>query len=1446
MGGVVDAVVDVVVGGLDLVTGGLFSAGMDLVSKTLAPELDNKVGTSPGDRKQVIRSAAAAMVGIKGVAQIGGVLFFAEDVKSGDYLHLGIAICGHRKPAGVPVITGVNRVFMDDEEVPLGESHDGKLYVHVYDGSQQTIDDIEPELKNLPSWRNDMVGRGICFAHVKMKYDTTLYPSSVPAFVFEVRSIAEDAVSYTSDRVLEYLRDDFGATDDEIDIDSFNQALQICKESVLTADTDENGDQVSESRYCANGTYDYNETHKNILGKLIASCGGQLTYMNGTFGLQVGAYNGPADFVLTEDDMVGDVSVQPMPDRRSLINIVKGTYVWPEAKFQEVDFPEVRSEELIARDGEELDTDLDLEFVHSPYQAQRLAQLKLSKARLTTLKVPCNLRGYECFLGRNIKVRLPHVGFDDQECIVEGWEMAHDKGVTLTLRTDSPDLYTDIIGRIPLLPPNINLPNPRECDPVTGFRFSEMEQDNVWQVRLAWDHANPGSIYEYRITLELNDNGQWVEKGTAVSRSTFWQFTAPVSGIYRATIVAVNRFDVLSNPVSNEFTINIPGLTVMSLAVTAIDNQGYPCSAWLSADVAGVDAFPAGSVTCEWEAAREGEDWLPVVTGGGNRIKLSGLDEGRQRVRVRAIPPYGIRSSWVETLFTVYAAEVPESLTFTADDSHQRWGKLAWSGAGQSWDIELRNTSGVALWNTTTTERSCWLDWQNPGSYTAAVRTRAGGTVTKWNSLGVTVDDLKAPTNLTFTADYTGASGGVLGWTDNDDRMELCEMELLSGSRIIHTAMTGSQQTMLPVLAPGNYTARVRCRWRDSVSSWATLALDITENITPPSDLVFRVTDESAWLGELTWATGGHTSELEIINDTSGQAITSVTLLNGYYHVPLLAVGGYTVRVRTVGTWSKSDWVITTIAVGKPAAPANLNYRETADNPASAGRLEWDASPTASISGYDVALLNSGGQVVLSTRVQGTWFDIGNIANGSYTAAVRAVSLLASEVSDSITTDFAVAALGTPVNLQVSEKLVESGTGFTSEVTLKWQSNDSRTQSYDVEFRPAGETGWSGFYSGPSVTASRQGLTTGDYRFRVRARAAALESGWADISLNVRGMETAPPDVTNLQLSGITGQMAQLSWDTITAPDVINGGSVHVRHTPHTGTSATWATAVPLTERLPGTTTLVQVPLLPGTYLVKCVNPADYWSENAAAVVSNMSALVGYNRIVERQEPDAWPGDKNKAVIDAGGSLTLADNDSNDDPPYYIMDAPLDLGGVFTVRLHLECDGTVYERDTIDDRTDPIDSWPMFDGAQPGGTSLQYYVSCTNDNPADAGAVWTGWTRFFVGEFRARAFRLKVALINPTPAAAGTLAGLKLIADVPDRTEKAQGMSAPAAGLPVSYQRKFMAPAMIAITAHAMTAGDYYQITSSTADGFTIRFYNNAGQGVARTFDYSAVSYGEG
>ena len=76
------------------------------------------------------------------------------------------------------------------------------------------------------------------------------------------------------------------------------------------------------------------------------------------------------------------------------------------------------------------------------------------------------------------------------------------------------------------------------------------------------------------------------------------------------------------------------------------------------------------------------------------------------------------------------------------------------------------------------------------------------------------------------------------------------------------------------------------------------------------------------------------------------------------------------------------------------------------------------------------------------------------------------------------------------------------------------------------------------------------------------------------------------------------------------------------------------------------------------------------------------------------------------------------------------------------------------------------------------------------------------------------------------------------------RTESGEDVVSNASGTTINFTNSFFAVPSIGISAQGLVSGDYYQITSKSKTGFTIRFYNSSNTGISRTFDYQVVGHG--
>lgn len=139
----------------------------------------------------------------------------------------------------------------------------------------------------------------------------------------------------------------------------------------------------TEPRYRASGVVFANEPWINIEEHFAQAMGGQLVERGGTISCDVGAAKTPVGS-FTDKQLLRDVemSYQAKIGRDKLVNTVVAKYVDPALFYQENSAPIRRSLADITADGEPREQSIDLVFVTSGTQAQRVAEIVRRKARI--------------------------------------------------------------------------------------------------------------------------------------------------------------------------------------------------------------------------------------------------------------------------------------------------------------------------------------------------------------------------------------------------------------------------------------------------------------------------------------------------------------------------------------------------------------------------------------------------------------------------------------------------------------------------------------------------------------------------------------------------------------------------------------------------------------------------------------------------------------------------------------------------------------------------------------------------------------------------------------------------------------------------------------------------------------------------------------------------------
>ena len=381
-----------------------------------------------------------------------------------------------------------------------------------------------------------------------------------------------------------------------------------------------------------------------------------------------------------------------------------------------------------------------------------------------------------------------------------------------------------------------------------------------------------------------------------------------------------------------------------------------------------------------------------------------------------------------------------------------------------------------------------------------------------------------------------------------------------------------------------------------------------------------------------------------------------------------------------------------------------------------------------------------------------------------------------------------------------------------------------------------------------------------------------------------------PPDPQNVSVEATTKNEAIVKWNTNFAYAGNRQELVAViRHSSETDGSGLWPNTTFIRE-VSALTSYLILPLMNGEYLVKFRDKEGNKSQNAGSAVINLpdelpKLLV--QTVREDQGIAPFPGQRNDCFYsDEYDALVLDTDDEIDDKKdfeqgypqnidfggtlktsgQYFFENIVDLGGIFTVQFNriLKIRG-LYPNDTIDLHFTKIDKWSDFDGDLPDETNaiLKFRKSnsaITIDEMKDENEefvlledgskvtqestnVFEDFVPLENGRYTGRVFQFGLNLTSEyndqTPLVDEL--GYELLFE--NRTESSSFSSGAGAKV-VTFDKAFVQPPKIGITAINMATGDYYVISSESRTGFSITFFNSSNSAIDRTFSYHANGFG--
>ena len=452
-----------------------------------------------------------------------------------------------------------------------------------------------------------------------------------------------------------------------------------------------------------------------------------------------------------------------------------------------------------------------------------------------------------------------------------------------------------------------------------------------------------------------------------------------------------------------------------------------------------------------------------------------------------------------------------------------------------------------------------------------------------------------------------------------------------------------------------------------------------------------------------------------------------------------------------------------------------------------------------------------------------------------------------------------------PNNLAASEILYEENADINVLVTLSWSPVD-RATGYQVSYKVDDRN----FINLPVTSATSidiRNAVEGTYTFKVFAiNSIGKRSLPTELTTQIYGKTLPPANVTNFAVN-IIGTQAYLSWTPVADLDL---AYYRIRHSRLTS-GATYSDAIDIIDKVARPANTAVVPAMTGTYFIKAYDKLDYSSILATESVAIINDISGLNVIETITESPDYLGEKIEChptdeglvldtaidfddveglfddvdgFFDGGGGTTSTEGT-------YFFENYLDLGNIYTSRITAIVDvGRVDYVNTFDSKEGLFDSATGdFDGDPDSfdDTNVELWVSTTDNDPNSSPAIWSAYRKFFVGDYKARGFRFKAVLTSIDENASPILKTLTISVDMPDRVIGGDDIvsGTGAGGYSVVFTPSFKVSPSIGIMGQNLQQGDFYEIPTKSASGFTIRFKNSSGTVVSRTFDYVAKGYGE-
>jgi hypothetical protein len=445
-----------------------------------------------------------------------------------------------------------------------------------------------------------------------------------------------------------------------------------------------------------------------------------------------------------------------------------------------------------------------------------------------------------------------------------------------------------------------------------------------------------------------------------------------------------------------------------------------------------------------------------------------------------------------------------------------------------------------------------------------------------------------------------------------------------------------------------------------------------------------------------------------------------------------------------------------------------------------------------------------------------------------------------------------------PRNIRVTDgAYFDGGSQYWAFLSVSWEPPPyGRVTLFQIEYRDAGDSEgiWKPVASvTPQITTTEiRKLESGTYTVRVRCIFDnGQHSDWTYAPAHATTeFTTPPPDVDNFLISTM-GDISILRWDPV--PGV--GITYEIRFASNLVALPDWNAATTLVNTA---NTNVQIGTRVGTFFIKAKKPWGLSSLNEISIYTLVGTLTGINFIQQIDEHPGFLGVHDHTEVIAP-ELRLADDATHTSyelSGYYYFSNSINLGELTSCRVSTIIDAYGYSPQSAMSNWVTLAAVDPLDTVEKVDWKVQPEYRITKVNPTLN--QWEDWQILGLTDVVAWAIQFRILLsgkpaidISTNDVRSSTTPAIKqlsVVIDMVDRIEKGNDLTAPAAGLVVTYPNgAFRAVPAVVVTPQNMVQGDYYTIPTATKTdtSFKVNFFDKNNAGKSMVFDWVAKGWGK-